>query len=608
MSAFNERVGVTIEESVSNAFNASGGVSTRNIGILMETERGVPNKPFLVNSFREFTRIFGVKQSSMYSAFVMETLFNNTGGYPSNIYGVRILDVTGSETASLILKDAFSNIQTITRVTVQTASPTQPQIDEISIGASVDIGDIFNITIGAGTLKTFTAATTDPDDVIAGLDAAIGAAVGYTVVPSVDGHRLVITSTANDTAFTTVVSSTNAAFTSDPIATIKAGYHGEEDPGAWANNLRIRVYPPNDPNGLKDLYLLQVYYNNFLVESFNAANWTALFGDINARSEYIMGVVDDPDGVMTHGVFAGNLAGGVYAAPTDEMFEPKYNSTTDAAEGLALFEGVDVQILACPEVFSTNFVYLCENFCRTTGKFFVFSLPYNATESVAENFNNVLATGEASYASSVLNWLEVPASDGVGKMWIPAVGYALGAGYIKKAGLTNNVAWSIPGGLETVARGISRITHDDISEDKIGRYVKKWHTNIIKYVQNVGFCLWTSRTYSTNPLYESVHIRLETNWLVKVLPIRNYRFLQRMNTPSLKAEMKNDNRMFMLNLYQQGGIEQSLPFDEAVVIEVVTASDDRKNVDLLISWVPPELVEHIHIKLSRNDGIIFLNA
>ena len=80
-----------------------------------------------------------------------------------------------------------------------------------------------------------------------------------------------------------------------------------------------------------------------------------------------------------------------------------------------------------------------------------------------------------------------------------------------------------------------------------------------------------------------------------------------MNTPSLKKEMIADTRMFMLNLYQQGGIENKIPFDQAVVIEVVDSPDDRKNVEETISWIPPELVEHIHLKLSRNDGILIIN-
>lgn len=605
MAAFNDRVGVTIEESVGNAFQLGSGLSTRNIGLLMETERGVPNKPFVFNSLREFTRLFGTKKSSMFSAYVVESLFANTGGYPATVYGVRIIDPS-SVAASVVLKNEYSNIQTFERVTLQVATATQPQIDQLT-PKNVDVGDVFSVTIDANPADSHTATTTDPEDVVDALVTAIGTTGGVTATASPDGKSIILTG-EDDTPFTVTATATNNATVSQAIATIKAGYQGQADPGTWGNDLRLRVYPKNDPNGAKDAYLFVVYYKNVQVEQFTGATWAALFADINARSQYVyVAVQTDLTKDLEHGVFAGNLSGGTYVAPSDEMFEPKYNDITSAPEGLALFEGVDAQILACPEVFSTNFVSLCEDFCKTNRKFFVFSLPYNATESVVEQYHNALVTNQASYVSGILNWLEVPAADG-GRIWIPAVGYALGAGYIKKAGMNNGVAWSIPAGTDTAGNGFTRITDDTMSDDKIGRYAKKWRTNVIKFVPNIGYCLWTSRTYSNNQLYESVHIRLETNWLVESLLLRNQRFVQRLNSPSLKKEMAADTRLFMLNLYQQGGIENKIPFEQAVVIEVVDDPEDRKNVEETISWIPPELVEHIHLKLSRNDGILIINS
>jgi len=603
MATFNDRIGVTIEEQIGNAFTLGSGLSSRNLGLLMETERGVPNKSYLITSLREFTRLFGTKQSSMYSAYVIESLFNNAGGYPVNIFGVRIVG-TDSETASVVLKNEYSNIQVFEKVTLQVATATQPQIDKLT-PKNVDIGDAFSVAINGGTADSHTATTTDPEDVVAALVTAIGTTSGVTATASDDDKSIILTG-ADDTPFTTTVTATNNSTVNQPIATIKAGYQGQEDPGTWGNNLRLRVYPKNDPNGVKDAYLFEVYYKNVQVEQFTGATWAALFADINARSQYVMATLTDATKDLTHGVFAGNLSGGEYDAPTDEMFEPTYDSITSAPQGLALFEGVDAQILACPEVFSTNYAYLADDFCRTNRKFFVFSLPYNATESVVEQYHNTLVTNASSYSAGYLNWVEV-AAEGGGRVWIPSIGYVLGAAYVKKSGMDNSVAWSIPGGVQTVGRGFFRITDDIMSEDKVGRYVKKWRVNVIKHVPNIGYCLWSSRTYSNNPLFESIHIRLETNWLVDSLLARNQKFIQRMNTPSLKKEMIADTRMFMLNLYQQGGIENKIPFDQAVVIEVVDSPDDRKNVEETISWIPPELVEHIHLKLSRNDGILIIN-
>jgi hypothetical protein len=605
MAAFNDRVGVTIEESISNAFTLGSGVSTRNVGLLMETERGVPNKPVLFNSLREFTRMFGTKQSSMYSAYVVESLFNNLNGYPANIYGVRIIDPT-SEAATVVLKNQFSNIQEFEHITLQVATATQPQIDQLK-PKNVDIGDVFTVTINGGTADTHTAVSTDPDAVVTALVTAIGTTSGVTATASPDGHYLILTADDDDTPFTAVAAATNNNTVNEPIATVSAAYQGALDPGTWGNDLRIRVYPKDDPQGAKGAYLFVVYYKDKQVEQFTGATWAELFADINARSEFVMVDTTDLTKDLTHGVFAGSLSGGTYEAPTEEMFEPAHDDVTFEPQGLAIFEGVDAQILACPEVFSTNFTAACEAFCRDNRRFFVFAAPYNATESVVEQYNNVLTTGDASFCAGYLNWLEVPAVGG-GVAWIPPTGFVLAAGYVRKSGAENGVAWSIPGGIGTVGRGFSRITEDAMSEDKIGRYAKKWSMNVIKYVPNVGPCIWTSRTYSANPLFQSIHIRLETNWLMETLLIRNARFVQRLNTPSLQREMLTDTRMFMRNIYDQGGVENSVPFDTAVVIEVITSKEDRKNVEETISWIPPEQVEHIHLRLSRNDGVLLITA
>ena len=230
-----------------------------------------------------------------------------------------------------------------------------------------------------------------------------------------------------------------------------------------------------------------------------------------------------------------------------------------------------------------------------------------ATESVVETYYNGLVTPDQSFCNSILNWAEVPADQEGNKIWIPSIGYALGAGYIRKSGLHNGYVWIPPAGVETNSNGIFRFTHDNLSSDTLGRYVKKWRTNVVKYIKNVGFCLWSSRTYSNNDLFESIHVRLETNWLIENVKLRNEKFVQRLNTPTLQKEIKVDNLIWFKNLYEQGGIEASIPFEDAVIISVETLKENRKEMELEIAWIPPECIEHIHIKVSRNDGVLILN-
>lgn len=619
-NAFSGQIGVTAEERVINAFSLGSDISTRNIGLLVERVRGVENKPTLITSLKEDKRILGDHNPNMYSSYVVENLFKNVGGYPANVFQVRIVG-TGSLAAKAVISNASADTQTMVSTTTQSANATQGQINEIEV-TNVEVGDEFSLQIEGtddlggtptafDTTETVTATTTNSADILTALETALTTFFGnlidtYTV--AIVSGKLVITS-PNNAPFTITVSTTNDS-TSEDIFEVVAGREGEEDKGDWGNEIRVRVFPIGHTNGSPDGYKMDVFYKGYLVETYisDATDWNTLVNQVNQRSEYVMINAIDLAKSLTLNPVDITLSGGVYVSPTEAQLEPNHNSVTGEPEGMAIFEGVDVQILACPEVFTTNFQRLCEDFARNVMKFYLFNMPYLATESVIETYYNALFTPDQSFAASVLNWAEVPADQDGNKIWIPAIGYSLGAGYIRKAGLYNGYVWTPPAGVETNSKGIYRFTHDNLSEETIGRYVKKWRTNVIKFVKNVGFCLWSSRTYSNNSLFESIHIRLETNWIVANVKTRNERFIQRLNTPTIQKEMKVDNLIWFKNLYEQGGIETSIPFDEAVIIDVETSKEDRKEAEMEIAWIPPECLEHIHIKVSRNDGVLIFNV
>lgn len=95
--------------------------------------------------------------------------------------------------------------------------------------------------------------------------------------------------------------------------------------------------------------------------------------------------------------------------------------------------------------------------------------------------------------------------------------------------------------------------------------------------------------------------------MLDVLLNRNQDALQKLITPSMSKKLRIDNLIWFKNLYERGGIEQSIPFDDAVVITVEQDKANRKEVTMDIAWIPPECLEHLHIRLNRNDGILILN-
>tara|TARA_Y100000034_G_scaffold29728_1_gene36157 strand:+ start:31682 stop:33529 length:1848 start_codon:yes stop_codon:yes gene_type:complete len=607
---FSDRIGVTVEEKVTNALNLSSGAGVGNIGLLVARERGIEGKAVLVNGLREDTQKFGGKNPNMYSPYVIESLFNNTGGYPVNVYQTRIVG-EGSLAASLsVLAGTYTNTALAT-ATSQNASESQPQIDTITIPEGFAVGDTLKAdVIVAGTTysATFVAATTATADAVAGLSSALNTALTGIDVTSVetDGTTITLTS-VNDLAFTT-----NASYdaTSEDIEVFKAvaGQQGEQDKGSWGNDMKLKLYPIGHTNGDTDGYKMEVYYKGYLVESFvsDGTDWQSLIDAVNLRSNYILLEATNLGLTVENAPFEGTFTGGVYNAPVEADFTPSYNEVTTEAEGMAKFEAVDVQILACPEIFSTSFATACDKFARDNKKFFLFNLPYLATESVVETYYNALTVPDQSFAASILNWCEVNADNDGNKIWIPSIGYALGAAYTKKRALHNGYVWIPPAGKETVATGVFRFTHDDLNEAKLSRFVKKWNTNVVKYVRNTGYCLWSSRTYSKNELYQSIHIRLETNWILENLLLRNSDFVQSLATPTTLRDAKISNRLWLKSIYDKGGIEQSIAFDKAVVVDVQQDPNSRKEVEIDIAWIPPECIEHIHIRLNRNDGILVL--
>ncbi|GLR12168.1 hypothetical protein GCM10007907_09580 [Chitinimonas prasina] len=114
---------------------------------------------------------------------------------------------TNSSTASIDGAEMQANVPAV---------PAQSQIDTLTIGGSVDIGDVYSIDLpGSGTVS-FTATTTSTADVAAGLNAAIQADSGvpyatqdYTT--SVTGSDIVFTAKSAGTGWTLgATGSTNA--------------------------------------------------------------------------------------------------------------------------------------------------------------------------------------------------------------------------------------------------------------------------------------------------------------------------------------------------------------------------------------------------------------
>ena len=620
MTAFQDSIGVTSEEKVTNAITLGSNISSRNIGMAVERIRGVENVPTLTTSLKEDVKIFGGHSPNMYSSYVIESLFNNTGGYSANIYQVRIIGENCVAAASTI-KNASANTQSLVSSTSQNSSGSQGQISKLVAG-NVEVGDQFTVTIsgtddlggtptafnhtytytavaGEGVAEIIAALKADLDTFLATLTDTYGAVIA--------SNELVI-SGPNNAPFTLTGGTTNEA-TSEAILKVTAGRFGKSDKGDWGNDLKVITYPIGHVNGSEEGYRMDVYYKGVRAEQYtsNGNEWTSIIDGVNQRSEYIMLTAVDTTKALTLSPSEAVLTGGVYNAPVEKDFEPYYTEVNQEPRGMAIFGGANVQIIACPEITSLNFAQLCNAFAEKHKKFFVFNKPYLATEAMLQTYYNGLLSSTQSYCSGFKQWMQVAADRDGNRIWIPVLGYVLGAGYVRAAGLNNGDPWTPPAGDETVAKKIFAFTDSDIEDTTLSRYVKKWKSNMIKFIEGTGFVIYSTRTYSTNQLFESVHIRLQTNWIIKNLEVRNEKAMNKLITTTAATKMRLDNLIWFKNLYEKGGIEDSIDFEDAVIIETEVSKENRKEMSLNISWIPPENLEHIHISLNRNDGILILN-
>jgi len=280
--------------------------------------------------------------------------------------------------------------------------------------------------------------------------------------------------------------------------------------------------------------------------------------------------------------------------------------------GLACFTGKDIQIIACTEFHSLTMAKVLDTYLRgQEGPLGVINLPLGATEFDAEEYATELQLNGISYmAGAYLGWAKV--SDSVGNsLLIPAIGPVLGAAYLRTPNIQGDYIHIPPGGTDSVFKYVSDMIPQQLSQPLINKLVRDFSCNVINFSDSVGFFVGSSRTYSTDPLYQSIHIRQQTSFYKKLLGVKMLYVEQKPNTPELKREALIDLRTFFKTEYDNGALERSVPFDTAYqgICDRSNnpTSQDRKTLNIDALWIPTECTEAVKISLKRNDGILTVN-
>lgn len=115
-------------------------------------------------------------------------------------------------------------------------------------------------------------------------------------------------------------------------------------------------------------------------------------------------------------------------------------------------------------------------------------------------------------------------------------GSCIGCRFIRTPYLQGDFIHIPPAGIDSLFNNVMEMIPQRLSQTVINKLVQQFSCNIIQYVENTGYYIGSSRTYSTNDLYKSIHVRLQTSYYVRSLNSK-MRFLeQKPNTPELKRE------------------------------------------------------------------------
>jgi len=393
----------------------------------------------------------------------------------------------------------------------------------------------------------------------------------------------------------------------DPVAlTVKAGYRGDEDPGAWGNELAVSIAADPLPSGQdKPSFTLTVHHKGRVVETWEKltqASTAAKLNDELAGSKYI--TVTTAGTALPANTSKKLLAGGV-----DDTV-PENNAAAAAAREAAYIAGIkngafdtfDVQLLCCPESATKPVVESGLTYCATRGDcIFVSHVPENQDASAAKSHGGGLRANNV-YGALYFPFILVADPLG-GQKWIPPTGHVLGvyARTERERGI-----WKAPAGNAArvnnaldVKHHITDTTHTDL--------VKAGSVNAVRFIPGQGIVVDSSRTLSTNPLWQYVNVRLLFNFVKTSLKGGLRWVVQEPNDPALWNKVKyNSVTPFLMGLWRLGAFGPGQP-NEVFTVKVDAennppASIQQGILNVEVYFYPSRPAETIVITIGQQEG------
>lgn len=560
-------VGTSVKEGVANGGSPFQDPAKRNIGLLGMFTRGALLTPIRVVNMEEFNETFGGQNSNYYGPAVVKNLFDEAGEAPATLYIARVAASDAKAAKGTINstgenKPAFElNATAAYRGVEDPGSWANNKVKVTVYPYSVSVEGNYVVTVEYdGTVETYTAPT------LAEIQKQILQVSKFAVIDVVSeptgnaryGLKAIGTFTADQGATTLTGSATPTG--------VAAG-----------DTLYSEAYE-------KIGVVKSIEGNNIALEGFALVAVTGQVSKLDTTA---------PSATLSAGSNGGEV--------TEEYFGNQFSC----------FDGVDVQIIAHTEFHSLSVEKKLNAYLNDQkSPVGVITFPNTFSEALAELYCSALKSNDKSFmAGAYAGWVTVLDADG-NRIKIPNIGAILGAGYLRTPYVNGDGIHIPPGGIDSLFTTVLDCSVRNLTQPQINRLVQQFYCNVLQYVDGTGFYIGSSRAYSSNKLYQSIHVRLQTSYYVRLLRVRMRFAEQKPNTPDLKREILIECRRIFKPEYEVGALENSVSFEKAyqAICDKSNnpASQDRKIVNVTIMWIPTECTESIVVSLQRNDGILIL--
>jgi len=586
-------VGLSVVKGVANAVTPAVLPDTNAIGLLFRRSRGVPNKAHIYGSVSEDVALFGGSKSGLLAPEVVKNLFDNAAGAPVKLHGVRV-----------VADDAVAATATVT---------------DSGSGFTLDL-------VAAYEGEEDPGAWLNDYEAVVGIESSENTDIAepyFFELKNPDGD---IVETLRSTSWEGLVAAINSTSkyvmtTGTPTPNSSTPSNIIPIPGAtnetfdiWGNGRSFHITVQKDVVDVSVISIgRKIYYSGspdvFIGSIRNVSatlNSGTIFMNFGVRADEPGYAFGNPANLSELLVAAPSIGTAVFSGGSDGT-----ESESDFYSALAALESYYVKVVGVVDTTSITMCQIGQSWAKDNGSFFVSVLPFQANESLAEQYKQTFRNALEPALGLYNLWVKVysPAEDG--QIWVPGIGAILGAGFIRVPANNNDLIHTPPAGVGSAILGISEAFPKNLTQTQINTYVQDRGINVARFQEGLGYYLASSRTVSSNPLYHSIHTILQANFYRKVLQDSLAWTEQQPITTTFDSSVVGFLNAFFSTEYENGALETSISFGDACVIisgaAINPPSQDRKIRNFEVQYIPTEASESVVIRLNRNDGSLIVN-